>query len=169
MEEMILAFFNYGYKVKTPEGKKGYVTGVTEDWGIKINLRENPYSGEHHIIEPASNLEILAMDNPFDICDIEYDLVPKGQTPFIIAKLEVLDKYPQVILDNPEYFTVLQDDDWIEFAEKRLEELRYGKWGKIKKYYNKVFNALFNRATKKEINQGVKSLIDRLEEEDKRN
>jgi len=55
------------------------------------------------------------------------------------------------------------------------EEPVYGKGEKIKKYYNKVkseliyaFDKLFKRPTKKQITREVKSLINRLDEEDKK-
>jgi len=143
MTEMMLAFFDYGYKVKTLEGKnqEGYVTGVSEDGKIKISLDKKPYSGKHDIIKPASNLEILTMNNPYDICDIKYDVEPENQTEFFMAKLDLLLTNPQTILDNKKYFTVLLDDDWIELAEKAVKK------------YDKRF---------------IKSLKKRLEEEDKR-
>lgn len=175
MAEMILAFFDYGYEVKILEGKnqKGYVIGVSEDGKIEISLREKPYSGEHHIIEPVSNLEILELSNPYKIWQSEIVRDKKGggheltdkfdkQSPFFRAKLKILAENPEIIINYPEYFTALPKDDWIELAEKRL----YGKWEKIKKYYNKIFNNLFNRTTKEEIRQRVESLTERLYEED---
>ena len=98
------------------------MTGVSKNKQIKINLNKKPYSGEHHLEEPASNLEILAISNPHDICDIEYDLVPDNQTEFFMAKLDLLLTNPQKILKNKKYFTVLKDDDWIEFAEMAVKE-----------------------------------------------
>ena len=127
MTKMILAFFDYGHKVKIPgernhKDREGYVTGVSKSGKIEIDLNKTPYSGEHDIEINPSNLEILAISNPHDICDIKYDLVPKNQTKFFMAKLDLLLTNPQKILKNKKYFTVLEDDDWIEFAEMAVKE-----------------------------------------------
>jgi len=181
---------DYGYKVKPLEGKnknqEGYVTGVSEDGKIKINLDERPYSGEHHIIEAVSNLKVLVIGNPHDIWDVEIVRDKKGggheltdkvneQTEFTIAKLDLLATNPQKILDNKEYFTVLPNDDWIESAEKQLEKSIYGKGKKIKKYYNKIkteiiyiFDILLNRPGKKEVSNYLQSINKRLDKEGKK-
>ena len=159
---------NYGYEVEISKGvnkgKKGYVIGITEKGKIEINLSKEPYSGKHDIEVDPSKLEVLVIGNPHDICDLKYEVAPKKQTEFTVAKLKVVNENPEIIIKYPEYFTVLEDDDWVEQAEKRLEELKYGKIGK---YYHRILNAL-NRTSKEEINQGVKSLVEKLKEEDKK-
>jgi len=113
---------DYGYKVKTLEGKEGYVIGITEKGKIEINLDKEPYSGKHDIEVDPSKLEVLVIGNPHDICDLKYEVAPKKQTEFTVAKLDLLLTDPQKILDNKKYFTVLPDDDWIEFAEKAVQK-----------------------------------------------
>jgi len=165
MAKMILAFFDYGYKTNILSGKnkdrKGYVTGVSEDGKIKINLNERPYSGEHHIEEPTSNLEIIAISNPYNIFSTEnlekdekkgYRIIEGklyGFSPFDNAKITLVVNYPQEILDNKKYFPERDGSDWIKFAKKVAEEYKRG-------------------VSKKDIKRGVKSLINRLGKEGKK-
>ena len=157
--------FDYGYKVGVSEGenkdKEGYVTGATEKGKIQINLNETPVSGEHHIEEPASNLEILVIGNPYDLWNseiVEKDeergyRVIKGKlyefSSFDNAKITLLINDPQKILDNKKYFPERDGSDWIQLAKKAVEEYKRG-------------------VSKKEIKQGVKSLINRLNKEGKK-
>ena len=117
---------DYGYEVEISKGvnkgKKGYVIGITEKGKIEINLSKEPYSGKHDIEVDPSKLEVLVIGNPHDICDLKYEVAPEKQTEFFMAKLDLLLTDPQKILDNKKYFTVLPDDDWIEFAEKAVKK-----------------------------------------------
>jgi len=148
---------NYGYEVEISKGvnkgKKGYVIGITEKGKIEINLSKEPYSGKHDIEVDPSKLEVLVIGNPHDICDLKYEVAPKKQTEFTVAKLKVVNENPEIIIKYPEYFTVLEDDDWVKLAKKYIQK-------EIKK--NKI------RVPKEEINQGVKSLVEKLKEEDKK-
>jgi len=144
---------DYGYKVRIKgKNQQGYVIGITEKGKIEINLNKKPYSGKHDIEVDPSNLEVLVIGNPHDICDLKYEVAPEKQTEFTVAKLKVVNENPEIIIKYPEYFTVLPKDDWIKLAEQYIQK-------EIKK--NKI------RVPKEEINEGVNSLIKRLEEEDK--
>jgi len=156
---------DYGYKVKPLEGKnknqEGYVTGTTEKGKIKINLDEKPYSGKHHIEEAPSNLEIIAISNPHKIFSTEnlekdkekgYRIIKEKLyefSPFVDAKFFLLVNDPQEILDNKKYFPERDGSDWIKLAKKIAEEYKRG-------------------VSKKEVKQGVKSLINRLNKEGKK-
>jgi len=114
---------DYGYEVRIKgKNQQGYVIGITEKGKIEINLSKEPYSGKHDIEVDPSKLEVLVIGNPHDICDLKYEVAPEKQTEFFMAKLDLLLTDPQKILDNKKYFTVLPDDDWIEFAEKAVKK-----------------------------------------------
>jgi len=145
---------DYGYEVKIKgKNQQGYVIGITEKGKIEISLSKEPYSGKHDIEVDSSKLEVLVIGNPHDICDLKYEVAPKKQTKFTVARLKVVNENPEIIIKYPEYFTALPKDDWVKLAKKYIQK-------EIKK--NKI------RVPKEEINEGVNSLIKRLEEGDKK-
>ena len=113
--ETQLWMLDYGYKVRVINGKnknkEGYLVYCSRFGDVCIDTKKLP-DGNYKIREFPLNLEILSMDNPFDIKDRSNDL-----SNFDVAKLMLSIYNPKIILENQKYFNKQE----IECAESSIK------------------------------------------------
>ncbi len=109
---------DYGYKVRVINGKnkdkEGHLVYCSRFGDVCIDTKEIP-NGNYKIREFPPNLEIVCMDNPFNIKSKETDL-----SNFDCAKLLLLKDNPKKLLENQKYFT----QDYINSAKSSIESSR---------------------------------------------
>jgi ribosomal protein L24 len=94
---------DYGYKVRVLEGedkgKEGWVVYASDRGYICINTRKVPKDNSYQITEYPSNLEILSIDNPYNV---KQKL--GGLSNFDFAKIVISNEEPKKVLMNRQYF-----------------------------------------------------------------
>ena len=108
---------DYGYKVKVLNGKDkdktGWIVYGSRMGDICINTHKAPKNREYQIREPPQNLEILSMDDPYNLKRFHEE---RDLSNFECAKLDILIRCPKLILMRRQYF----DEKMILIAKKSL-------------------------------------------------
>ena len=113
-----LWMLDYGYKIRVLEGKNkdkiGYIVMDSRFGDVGINTTKKP-DKSYQIREQPSNLEIISMENPYNIKPLPWH----GLSEFDSAKLMLLLHNSKIVLENQKYF----DKKVVEAAESsvRLE------------------------------------------------